>query len=111
MKRDENGKKIKQKVARAKLTNFSPTATKSIILKNSSDLKNSITYTANNNGVKIYSDKEYAKIHNEGGTIKVFGKGNAVLPKRQFIGHSDKLNEKIKTRIEKDLGDIISIER
>lgn len=39
----------------------------------------------------------YAKIHNEGGMGKAFGKYPFKMPKRQFIGYSGKLNRQIIT--------------
>jgi phage gpG-like protein len=37
----------------------------------------------------------YAKIHNEGGMGRAFGKYPFKMPKRQFIGYSGKLNRQI----------------
>lgn len=38
---------------------------------------------------------KYAKIHNEGGMGRAFGKYPFKMPKRQFIGYSGKLNRQI----------------
>lgn len=62
------------------------------ILVDSGDLRRSIVREPVNKSqlqVKISTDLPYAKIHNEGGTMKNGGK----MPKRQFMGDSYKLNE------------------
>jgi len=97
------------------------------------ELYNSITYRAGFGIVVILSDKEYAQIHNEGGTINHPGgtpyfydkkkkqltyvskaKGEIMklpktqahkieMPKRQFIGESYELNLKIKKIINNEV--------
>jgi phage gpG-like protein len=62
------------------------------ILVDSGDLRRSIIREPVNKSqlsVKISTDVPYAKIHNEGLTMKNGGK----MPKRQFMGDSYKLNE------------------
>jgi phage gpG-like protein len=63
--------------------------------------------TARAGRVVVSTNAEHAKIHNEGGTIKVFGKGTATMPKRQIMGHSDKINQENKTIIDKQLNKIL----
>lgn len=85
-------------------TNYSPNATKKKILSSKkSELENSIQYKITGNIVKVFSDKKYAKVHNEGKTISVFGKKTVKLPKRQFIGKSKELEEIIIKKINKKL--------
>lgn len=56
-------------------------------------------------GVKMIVNLPYAKIHNEGGKGKAFGKHSFTMPKRQFIGQTRELTDKqlklIKTEIDK----------
>ncbi|MDE0471452.1 MAG: phage virion morphogenesis protein [Ekhidna sp.] len=84
------------------ITHYSPTATKTRILSSEgrAELENSLYFKAGTNKVTIKSDKEYAKVHNEGGTIKVYGKHTAKVPARPFIGPSKELNEKIKRALD-----------
>ena len=46
---------------------------------------------------------DYAKIHNEGLNGLAFGKHPFTMPKRQFIGSSETLQEKLKKRIQKEI--------
>ncbi len=91
------------------ITNFSPAATKRTALNGyTGDLKESIHYQKTGNGkIEVRSNLEYADIHNSGGMISIFGKKNVKLPKRQFIGESKKLNQKITKIIENDIIKII----
>jgi phage gpG-like protein len=90
------------------ITNFSPAATKRNTLTGSSTaLRDSIRYQVNPGVTVVSSNMPYARIHNEGGTCSVFGRGRAEIPKRQFIGHSTKLNEKLKQRILNDISKLI----
>lgn len=69
------------------------------ILVKSGDLRRSIrfdTVNKSNLSVRIASDLPYARIHNEGLTGNAFGKAPFKMPKRQFIGDSYQLNEKVK---------------
>ena len=78
------------------ITNFAKVATKTDILSSQrSELENSIGYKIQGKSIVIFSDKPYAKIHNEGGKVKVFGKSTAMIQKRQFIGYSSKLEKRI----------------
>lgn len=84
--------------------NFSPAATKRKILTgNTMNLSESITYRKNGRRVIITAGTKYAKIHNEGGSFKVFGKTPATMPQRQFMGDSkvlrDKINKTVKNHI------------
>lgn len=93
------GTKKKYKARKSgSITNFSPTATQTPILSSQrSELENSLTFRLRGSRkVAIISDKEYAKIHNEGGTIKIFGKRTAKIPARPFIGASSRLDKRLK---------------
>lgn len=90
------------------ITNFSRAATKwNTLTGNTGDLKESITYKRTTYGVVVYSDLPYAKAHNEGGYINVFGKKRVRLPKRQFIGKSAKLENKLRYMLIKDIRNIL----
>lgn len=96
------------------------------------ELRDSIEYQASAREVKWGSDVPYASIHNRGGktkaheirarrgkALKFAGKGGdiyrrkvnhpgSVIPKRQFIGHSRELIDKIDKRIENDITNILN---
>jgi phage gpG-like protein len=70
------------------------------------DLRRSIIRNPANRAaltVKISTDLAYAKIHNEGLMGKAWGKHPFKMPKRQFMGDSYNLNEKVKAVIVKRL--------
>lgn len=76
--------------------NFSTAAASRPILSGETqNLMNSIRYTGTGRKIIITSNTPYSKIHNEGGAMKVFGKGNAIMPKRQFMGDSKQLRRVI----------------
>ena len=72
-------------------------AGRQILFGETRNLSRSIDYQATNGQVIVYSDVRYAPYHNEG-TDK--------LPKRQFIGDSEKLNELVIAEIERKLKNI-----
>lgn len=79
------------------------------ILVKSGDLRRSIIRDPANRAalsIKIHSDLPYAKIHNEGLIGKAFGKRTFKMPKRQFMGDSYNLNEKVKKVIVKRLDQV-----
>jgi len=85
-------------------TNYSPAATKRPILSGETqNLMSGIRWRANGRSVEVTASTPYAQVINEGGTIKVFGKGTAKMPQRQFMGKSSALNKKIEQKIIKDL--------
>lgn len=53
----------------------------------STSLQKTIGFIATKNNVKVGSNKEYAKINNQGGTSKFNGR-TVTIPKRQFLGLS-----------------------
>lgn len=98
--RKASEKKGKRKKQRVRL-NFSRAATNRKILTGpTGELQRSLKYRVNPAGgsdvsVSITSDKPYAVVHNEGGTIRVFGKHSVRLPARPFVGYSKELDNKI----------------
>ena len=80
---------------RGGITNYSVAATKRRTLTGTGSLRDSINYKVRGLVVTVYSGLPYSKIHNEGGFVKVFGRGRARMPKRQFIGDSMELRSKI----------------
>lgn len=91
------------------ITNYSPAATtRRTMIGDASDLIESIEYEVKGNKVRIFSDKPYARVHNEGGKIRVFGKRTVKLPKRQFLGPSKKLKRNIEREIANDVNKILN---
>jgi phage gpG-like protein len=75
-----------------------------LIGKGSGQLKMSIhLVTATFQKIRIESDLPYSKIHNEGLQGRAFGKYNFKMPKRQFMGESQNLNKKIKSKVKKEI--------
>jgi len=88
------------------VSNWSPAATRTPILSSqNSDLENSLEYYVQGNKVVVKSDTGHARIHNEGGRIKVFGKRDAVVPKRQFVGNGPNLVKAITEEVQRELND------
>lgn len=84
------------------------------------DLGRSLSYKVSGNKINISSDKPYAKIHNEGGRVRALqnvrphkrtinGKTHNVkansrkldfqMPKRQFVGNSSSLKNKLEKQL------------
>ncbi len=81
------------------ITNFAKNATVSPILSSQkSELENSVRHQVLGNTVRVYSDKKYAAVQNEGGSIKVFGKKTVKLKARKFMGNSKSLEDKLKIK-------------
>ena len=86
------------------ITHYNPRATDRPILSSErTELENSLDFKAGTNKVTIKSDKDYAKVHNEGGTVKVYGKHTSKVPARSFIGPSKVLDERIKKALDRKL--------
>lgn len=86
--------------------NFSSAATSRAILfgSGSSKLRDSIFIkSATASGVEWASSSDHATIHNQGGKVKVFGRGRGTMPKRQFMGIGTRLKGKIKETIRIEL--------
>jgi phage gpG-like protein len=74
-------------------------ATRKILIGDTGNLKRSIDKEFVPEGILIYSDTPYASAHNEG--TDNAGRGHSThIPKRQFIGDSKELDEKVKVIIE-----------
>lgn len=98
----KNSKKPYKARKTSPITNYSPTATQTPILSSQgSELENSISFKADKTKVTIYSDKQYANVHNQGLNAKTFGKKSFKMPKRQFIGMTKNLENNINKKIEK----------
>jgi phage gpG-like protein len=102
--RDRKTGKTRRSKTQKKL-NYSNAATKrGILIGPGANLMNSITEKERSKDkVVIGSDLPYAAVHNEGGTIKVFGKAVRKLPKRQFIGESRELMDELQKKYLADI--------
>ncbi|MEG1644176.1 MAG: phage virion morphogenesis protein [Bacteroidales bacterium] len=73
------------------------------LLSERNHLYSSIDYIPGNGVVRIQNKLPYAAVHNEGGKS---GRGKGfTMPKRQFIGESAELNDKIDKTIDKCITD------
>jgi phage gpG-like protein len=99
----------KKKTYRTKSGKVVDDTTRAILVK-TGDLRRSIIRVPNRSAlnVKIQTDLPYAKVHNEGLMGKAFGKHPFKMPKRQFIGDSYNLNEKVKAVIVKRLDKVFT---
>lgn len=87
---------------------FSSTRASDPILKDTNELRDATDYEVRGAGeVAIVNDKPYAEVHNEGGTAYVFGKSPFEMKKRQFIGDSKELDEKLENDLTDELDQII----
>lgn len=102
--RDRETGKTRRSKTQKKL-NYSNAATKrGILIGPGANLMNSITEKERSKDkIVIGSDLPYAAVHNEGGTIKVFGKAVQKLPKRQFIGESRELMDELQKKYLADI--------
>jgi phage gpG-like protein len=55
----------------------------------------------------VQNTAEYAEVHNEGLSAKIFGKTEFKMPRRQFVGHSAELDEKVNNMISAELNKIL----
>lgn len=89
-------------------TNYSPAAENRAILTGTTlELMNGINWERTAQGIRVYATGAYAKIHNEGGPMTIFGKTAGTMPKRQFIGKSEVLRNKLRTILLNDLHRIL----
>lgn len=91
-------------------TNFSPRATTRKILygSGSNNLQTSIyLHTARGARIIIATDQPHAEVHNEGLRSKIFGRKTFTMPKRQFMGTSNKLNRHARKTIERIITRIV----
>lgn len=72
------------------------------ILVKSGDLKRSVRVIRKSyRTIVLGSDLPYAQIHNDGLQGTAFGKYRFKMPKRQFIGHSKKLIDRLRDKLDK----------
>lgn len=111
-----HGFKYKSKVARPNkkrrkedsITNYAPSAAlRPILSGETQELMQSITWEKYGRGALITAATPYAKIQNEGGDIKIFGKTPAKIKARQFMGQSIVLKRKIAKEITNDIKKIL----
>ena len=77
------------------------------LMSSRNNMYDSIEYTVSDAEVVIEDDVEYAAVHNEGLHA---GRGKGfTMPKRQFIGKSEELDEAINEMIEKELTKILEL--
>jgi phage gpG-like protein len=108
-KRAEATKPYKARKANP-ITNYSPAAAKRKTLSGlTGDLHQSIQYRTQTGKAIIFSNLPYANVHNEGGQAKVFGRKAFKMPKRQFIGHSQRLIDNLTNMMIKDINKIINL--
>lgn len=80
--------------------NYSETATRRAVLTSKRNyLMGSLSPTPGKGYGAVATDAPHAQIHNEGGEFKVFGKHSTQMPKRQFMGPSPELNDKVEQEI------------
>ena len=104
------GEKKRKKGDPVKTTNFSPNATKrNILLPKGSKLFASIKSTTGDATFKILSDRPHASVHNYGEPAMIFGKKTFTMPKRQFIGDSQVLRNKLRRQYLDDLMKITGV--
>lgn len=90
------------------ITNYSPAAGKRKTLSGlTGDLKESIDYRTTRRGAEVYSDVPYAAVHNEGGYARRFGGKLFRMPRRQFMGDSPRLRQKIHREMARDIKRIL----
>ncbi len=81
--------------------------TAKILTGHTGELKESITYVKIHRGVRVSNPKEYAKVHQEGLTAKIYGKKVFQMPARPFIGRSRTLKRNIEEKIYKEIKRIL----
>lgn len=98
----KTGKMVRAKKQRK--LNFSRAATKrGILIGPGADLMNSIRVVESSPvRIAVGTDLPHAGVHNEGGTIRIFGKKKVKVARRQFIGESKELLKELeKTMLER----------
>lgn len=87
---------------------FSQTRTLAKILTGETgELKEATTYAKTATGVRVYNEKPYARVHNFGGTAKIYGKKAFQMLARPFIGKSAVMMTNIRTEINNRIKDIL----
>lgn len=89
-------------------TNWSNAATSRPILSGTTqDLMNSIDWEKTATGIRVYAEGAQAKLINQGGPMKVFGRSGKTMPKRQFIGKSETMRKRIAAELLKDIHNLL----
>lgn len=102
------GSRKNTQAKKRKPLNFSQTATvRKILASKRMELHNSLRYHLQPGQVVIASDKPYAQVQNEGGTIKIFGKHPVKLQARPFMGPSIELDRKVEQQIRQRITEIL----
>lgn len=71
------------------------------ILVKTGDLRRSVRVISKSyRSIVVGSDLPYAQIHNDGLYGNAFGKHRFKMPKRQFIGHSNKLIRQLRAKLD-----------
>jgi len=79
---------------------------KRAILVQSGDLRDNWAYHTAPYRCTVYNDLAYAKVHNEGGRA---GRNRAArIPQRQMMGQSDKLNNMIQSKLDREMTKIMT---
>ena len=83
---------------------------RALLISHASDTKgthmaNSITSELSPGKVTIIVDKPYAQVHNDG--LRAGRPPGFTMPQRQFIGPSEKLEQKIQAKFEKEIDKLI----
>ncbi len=82
------------------------TSSRAILVK-SGDLRRSIKVISKRyHSITLGSDLPYAQIHNDGLMGKAYGKYPFKMPKRQFIGHSRKLIDQLRNKLDKRIQNV-----
>ena len=106
----EKWKPRKKKTYKTKSGKTVDDTTRAILVKEG-DLRRSIIRDPANRAalsIKIHTDLDYAKIHNDGLMGRAWGRHTFKMPKRQFMGDSYNLNEQVKKVITKRLDKIFT---
>lgn len=99
-------KDVKRRTSPRKSQVGKASSKRKILTGETGDLGDSLDWTASGQGVVISSDVPYAQVHNDG--LRA-GRGKGFkMPKRQFVGKSEVLVNKIASIIEPELRRILT---
>ncbi len=77
--------------------------TANILTGETGELMNAIRFAPTARGVEIINAKKYARVHNFGGMAKIYGKKPFMMTPRPFMMPSAVLNDKIRSKILREL--------
>lgn len=98
----EKWEDVKRRTNPGRSTRAQTAARRPILTGQTGELGESVYYEKKPPHVAIKSDKDYAQVHNEGGTAGRTGR-QFDMKQRKFIGKSAKLNERITAKIKAKL--------